>query len=156
MLMWTAASIAFSVIIESPPVMWLATYVPVFHSEANELRRMGYGGVPRRRVAHGHHSHLGRHPVEIRDSSPYRGVAQGSAQGGSNGDLRGRLRGKRRRRGVQKDFVDRRQLAKQPNESDKFRSRCQTHRSIQELRLKLAGPREKLRLLTTGDTAKHL
>ena len=77
---------------------------------------------------------------EIAIPPPYRGVAQDPAQGGGNGDLRGRLRGKRGRRWVQKDFVDRRQLAKQPNESDKFRSRCRPHRSIEELRLKLAGP----------------
>ena len=47
-------------------------------------------------------------------------------------------------------------LAKQPKESDKLRGRCRPHGSIQELRLKFARPRQKLCLLTAGDTAKDL
>ena len=47
-------------------------------------------------------------------------------------------------------------LAKQSEESDKLRGRCRSYGSIQELRLKLAGSRQKLCLLAAGNATKYL
>ena len=117
---------------------------------------MGDGGIPRRRIAHGHHPHLSWHPVEIGESSPDRAVAQDPAQSCSDCDLRGRLRGNRSCCGIEKDFVDRRQLAKQPQERDEFRGRGRPHSAIQELRLELARSREQPRLLALSDAGQDM
>ena len=60
------------------------------------------------------------------------------AECGCDSYLGGRLRGDCCRRGIEQDFVDRGQLAEQAEERDELRGRCRSHRSIQELRLKLA------------------
>ena len=87
-------------------------------------------------------------PTELSLNTLPRAVAMAICADGSVGNCC--------RRGIEQNFVDRRQLAKQPEESDKLRGRCRPHGSIQELRLKFAGPRQKLCLLAAGDAAKHL
>ena len=79
--------------------------------------------IARGGVAHGKDSHLCRHPVEIPHAFCDRVVGQGPAKSRCNSDPgRGFIRQRRRVR-IEEDFVDRRQLTEQAQESDQFRRR---------------------------------
>jgi hypothetical protein len=48
----------------------------VLRTEANKLRRVGDGGVPRRRVAHRHDAHFGCYPVTEAEARDIMGDAE--------------------------------------------------------------------------------
>jgi hypothetical protein len=114
------------------------------------------GGVPRRRVAHGYHPHLGRHPLEVGDSSPHRTVGEDPSQSGGDCDLGRRLARDWRGRRIEQYLVNRRQLAKEPQEGDQFRGGCRAHGSVEKLCLEFARPGEQARFPAVCDTGKDV
>ncbi len=63
----------------------------MFDTEANELRRMGDGTIPRRCIAYRQYAHLGWHAIEILHAFGDGVVAEDSSQCSRNRDLSGRL-----------------------------------------------------------------
>ena len=128
----------------------------MLHSEANELRRVGDGGVPRRRVAHRHDAHLGRHTVQIFESPGHGVVGHGTPECRGDRDLRRGLRRKRGRLRVEQNFVNRRQLTEESQECNQFRCRRRSNCAVKQLRLELACAGKERGLLPASDPAQNI
>src|ERR1700739_4953937 len=128
----------------------------MFHAEADKLRRMCNGPLAGCGVAHGQHTHLCRHSVEVTDPFRDRMVSECPPQGRGNRNLCRWLVGHRRCAGIEQDLVDRGQFPEEAQECDQLCRRRLPDGSLKQLGLDLGSARKETALLPARETTQDI